>query len=132
MIGSLAGLRQVSIELWIELEVGIPKRDVSESAESRKSVVGIALSWAASIGTSAKDFFRVSNQVPRDGKDCAVAAMEVELRYSTLVVYESRVAAFWPRVGIKSRGRQTKLSDSHQTTAKYVLIYGENNQFSTI
>ncbi len=95
MIGSLAGLRQVSIELWIELEVGIPKRDVSESAESRKSVVGIALSWAASIGTSAKDFFRVSNQVPRDGKDCAVAAMEVELRYSTLVVYESRVAAFW-------------------------------------
>lgn len=75
MIGSLAGLRQVSIELCIELEVDIPKRDVSESAASRKSVVGIELSWAASIGASAKDFFRVSNQVPPGGKDSAVAAM---------------------------------------------------------
>ena len=40
---------------------------MSESAASRKSAVGMALSWAASVWTSANDFFRVSNQVPPAG-----------------------------------------------------------------
>lgn len=44
-----------------------PKRVVSDSEASKKSVVGIALSLLASMGTSTKDFFSVSNQVPPAG-----------------------------------------------------------------
>jgi len=42
---------------------------VSDSAASRKAVVGIALSLLASTGTSTKDRRRVSNQVPPAGKE---------------------------------------------------------------
>lgn len=38
----------------------IPKRARSDSEASRKSVVGMALSLAVSIGTSANDFLRTS------------------------------------------------------------------------
>ena len=41
---------------------------VSDSAASRKSLVGMALSLLASTGTSTKDLCRVSNQVPPAGK----------------------------------------------------------------
>lgn len=40
-----------------------PKRVVKDSAASRKSLVEMALSLAASIGTSTKDFCKVSSQV---------------------------------------------------------------------
>ena len=46
----------------------LPKSVVSDSAASRKSLVGMALSLLASTGTSAKDLCKVSNQVPPDGK----------------------------------------------------------------
>ena len=46
---------------------GRPKSVVNDSAASRKSEVGIALSFWASIGTSMKDLWRVSNQVPPAG-----------------------------------------------------------------
>ena len=45
----------------------IPNKDVSDSAASRKSEVGMALSFVASSVTPVKDFFRVSNQVPPGG-----------------------------------------------------------------
>ncbi len=81
----------------MELALDVPKSEVSESAASRKSVVGIALSWAASMGTSTKDFFSVSNQVPPGGKDAVAVAMAVSssgMYYcATLVVYEFRVQA---------------------------------------
>lgn len=46
-----------------------PKRVVSDSAASRNTVVGIALSLLASTGTSTKDFRRVSNHVPPVGNE---------------------------------------------------------------
>ncbi len=46
-----------------------PKRVVVDSAASRNSDVGMALSLLASTGTSTKDFFRVSNHVPPAGKE---------------------------------------------------------------
>ncbi len=48
---------------------------VSDSAASRKSDVGIALSLALSMGTSTKDFLSVSNQVPPGGKAACVVAI---------------------------------------------------------
>lgn len=45
----------------------VPNRVVKESAASRNSVVEIALSLAASTGTSENDFFMVSIQVPPGG-----------------------------------------------------------------
>lgn len=42
---------------------GLPNKVVNDSAASRNSVVEIPLSLAASTGTSAKDFWIVSNQV---------------------------------------------------------------------
>lgn len=48
---------------------------VNDSAASRKSEVGIALSLALSMGTSTKDFLSVSNQVPPGGKAACVVAI---------------------------------------------------------
>ena len=48
---------------------GIPKSVVSDSAASRKALVGMALSLVDSTGTSTKDLWRVSNQVPPAGKE---------------------------------------------------------------
>lgn len=45
------------------MAVSSPNKVVSDSAASRNSVVEIPLSLAASTGTSAKDFWIVSNQV---------------------------------------------------------------------
>ena len=45
----------------------IPNNVVKLSAASRNSVVDIALSLLLSMGTSTKDFLRVSNQVPPAG-----------------------------------------------------------------
>ena len=42
---------------------GLPNKVVNDSAASRNSVVEIPLSLAAPTGTSAKDFWIVSNQV---------------------------------------------------------------------
>lgn len=47
--------------------IDVPNKVVSDSAASRNSVVGTALSLAASTGTSTKDLRRVSNQVPPAG-----------------------------------------------------------------
>ena len=53
--------------LWWNGIVDAPNNVVNDSAASRNSVVGTALSFAASIGTSTKDLRRVSNQVPPAG-----------------------------------------------------------------
>lgn len=45
----------------------VPKRVVNDSAASRNSVVAIALSFSLFIGTSVKDFFRLSRKVPPGG-----------------------------------------------------------------
>lgn len=45
------------------MAVSLPNKVVNDSAASRNSVVEMPLSLAASIGTSAKDFWIVSNQV---------------------------------------------------------------------
>lgn len=44
-----------------------PKMVIRDSAASRKSVVAMALSLSASMGTSAKDFLKVSTMVPPGG-----------------------------------------------------------------
>ena len=46
---------------------GLPKSVVSDSAASRKALVGMALSLLLSTGTSTNDLWRVSNQVPLAG-----------------------------------------------------------------
>lgn len=48
--------------------VSSPKSVVRDSAASRKSLVGIALSLLAWTDTSSKVLWSVSNQVPPDGK----------------------------------------------------------------
>lgn len=53
----------------------LPNKVVNDSDASRKSEVGIALSLEVSMGTSAKDFGRVSNQVPPGGKASLVVAI---------------------------------------------------------
>ena len=45
-----------------------PKSVVRDSAASRKSLVGMALSLLAWTGTSSKVLWSVSNQVPPEGK----------------------------------------------------------------
>ena len=45
----------------------IPNKDVSDSAASRKSEVGMALSFVESMVTPVKDFLSVSNHVPPGG-----------------------------------------------------------------
>lgn len=57
----------------------IPNRVVKDSAASRNSVVAIPLSFAVSMGTSAKDFFIVSNQVPPGGMTAAEDMFESSL-----------------------------------------------------
>lgn len=57
-----------------------PKRVVRDSAASRKSLVGMALSLFVCTGTSLKVLCSVSNQVPPDGKGtlCGTAMICVE------------------------------------------------------
>lgn len=50
-----------------------PNSVTRASAASRNSAVEMALSLAASIGTSAKDFWMVSNQVPPAGIEPMIA-----------------------------------------------------------
>lgn len=52
----------------------VPKRVVNDSAASRNSVVEMALSFSLSMGTSVKDFLKVSRKVPPGGY-AVVAAM---------------------------------------------------------
>ena len=52
---------------------GGPKRVVNDSAASRNSVVGTALSFSLSTGTSVKDFLNVSRKVPPGGYALVVA-----------------------------------------------------------
>ena len=54
---------------WVqsEEERRVPNNVVSDSAASRNSLVGMALSLLLSTGTSTKDLWMVSNQVPPVG-----------------------------------------------------------------
>lgn len=47
----------------------LPNNVVSDSAASRKALVGMALSLLASTGTSTKDLCNVSNHVPPARED---------------------------------------------------------------
>lgn len=59
-----------------EIEIGSePKSVVKASAASKKSLVEIALSLAASTCTSTKDFFKVSSHEPLGGMTIADMAM---------------------------------------------------------
>ena len=60
--------------------VSSPNSVVRDSAASRKSLVGMALSLLAWTGTSSKVLWSVSNHVPPDGKGtlCGTAMILIE------------------------------------------------------
>ena len=65
---SLSVLLSIHISVMCHLdELDEPKSVVRDSAASRKSLVGMALSFWASTATSTKDLWSVSNQVPPAG-----------------------------------------------------------------
>jgi hypothetical protein len=70
-------------------KAGEPKIVVRDSAASRNSAVEMALSFSASMGTSTKDFLRVSTKVPPAGMTVAEAILVTGGRDRTLGVYVS-------------------------------------------
>jgi hypothetical protein len=55
-------------------KIDIPNSVTKLSAASRNSVVGIALSFPSSTGTSVKFFLSVSKKVPPGGYEVAMVA----------------------------------------------------------
>lgn len=60
---------------------------VKDSEASRNSVVEMALSFSASIGTSAKDFLKVSRRVPPGGMVAIVKILKVNCSFSRIERY---------------------------------------------
>jgi hypothetical protein len=58
-----------------------PKMVTRDSAASRKSVVAMALSFSASMGTSTKDFLKVWTMVPPGGITGADMAAMIQLEW---------------------------------------------------
>lgn len=71
-----------------------PNSVVRDSAASRNSVVAMPLSFEASIGTSTKDFRRVSNHVPPGG----IISVEdiLRMRGNKFCLSKSPSSTQWP------------------------------------